>query len=267
MSEATGQMDEAMVDEFDSVAAWTAEAVRELGPDHALPAACRGSGTPAALDWLSDQIQLAAGVRLLDVGAGVGGPAEYARRTRAVSPFLVDPMGGACRAASQLFHHPVAVANGSTLPFQDHTFDAAWSLGVLCTVTDKAAHLAELARVVAPGGGVGLVVFERSTDQPLDQPNGNHFPTHDELADLLGCTGLEVQGTAQLDEFGSPPVDWQAAVARVDHVVAERYSDKPAWQHAREQQDTLGRLIASGSVVGTLWACRRPATHVQAMAT
>ena len=41
--------EEPMVEEFDTVASWTADAVQELGQDHALPAACRGSGSPAAL--------------------------------------------------------------------------------------------------------------------------------------------------------------------------------------------------------------------------
>ena len=36
-------MTDAMEAEFDLVAEWTRQAVRELGDDHALPAACRGA--------------------------------------------------------------------------------------------------------------------------------------------------------------------------------------------------------------------------------
>ena len=39
---------EAMEAEFDVVAAWTQEAVDRLGPDHAIPAGCRGSPTSRA---------------------------------------------------------------------------------------------------------------------------------------------------------------------------------------------------------------------------
>ena len=41
-------MTDAMEAEFDLVAEWTRQAVRELGDDHALPAACQGSASPVA---------------------------------------------------------------------------------------------------------------------------------------------------------------------------------------------------------------------------
>ena len=65
-------MTEAMQAEFDTVAEWTAEVAVELGPVYHVPAGCRGSGSPAALDWLLDQMHLVEGDLLLDCGAGVG---------------------------------------------------------------------------------------------------------------------------------------------------------------------------------------------------
>ncbi len=44
-------MDEAMEAEFDTVAEWTAQVAIDLGPEYFIPAGCRGSGQPAALDW------------------------------------------------------------------------------------------------------------------------------------------------------------------------------------------------------------------------
>ncbi|GAA4906814.1 hypothetical protein GCM10023334_003870 [Nonomuraea thailandensis] len=63
----------AMAAEFDDVTGWTAEAVEELGRRHAIPAACRGSASPAALAWPAEAGALSPGMTLLDVGAGAGG--------------------------------------------------------------------------------------------------------------------------------------------------------------------------------------------------
>ncbi|MCD4532878.1 class I SAM-dependent methyltransferase [Nocardioides sp. cx-169] len=246
---------EPMIDEFDTVASWTASAVRELGEDHALPAACRGSGSPAALDWLGSAMGLGEGARLLDSGAGVGGPSEYAARSWQVRPLLAEPMEGACRASRSLFGRPVVVADGAALPFRDGSVEAAWSLGVLCTLADKPPYLAELRRVVVAGGAVGLLVYERAVDSLPDQPEGNHFPSHQELLDELGASGLEVVGQTLLTDLPGTPDDWQEAADRVEDLIRERHGDDERWQRAQEQQDTIVRLIGEGLVVGRLVSC------------
>ena len=247
---------ESMSDEFDTVALWTALAVEELGPDHALPAACRGSGSPDAMGWLAETMGLREGVSLLDVGAGVGGPAELAARTYGVRPFLVEPMSGACRAARRLFARPTAVGDGSALPFGDHTFEAVWALGVLCTLEDKAPTLAEIARVVTPTGAVGLLVYVTEVDVLPDQPDGNHFPTSAELERLLDDAGLRVVATALLTDFAEPSSAWQTAASRVDDLVEQEHADDERWSEAQSQQDAMGRLLDDGLVVGHLLVCR-----------
>ncbi len=140
-------------------------------------AACQGSGTPMALEWLGRRMRFGPGVSLLDCGAGMGGPAQIVAARFGVAPVLVDPMPGACRAVHRLFNHPTAVAAGSALPFASGSFAAAWSLGVLCAVESKRALLDELVRTVCPGGPVGLLVFVRLGDRArLEAPAGNTFP-------------------------------------------------------------------------------------------
>ena len=85
--------------EFDTMASWTADAVKALGPEYAIPAACRGSGNPAALEWLGRALDLAPGRLLVDVGAGIGGPAAFARAEFEVRPVLLDPMAEPAGAA------------------------------------------------------------------------------------------------------------------------------------------------------------------------
>jgi hypothetical protein len=89
----------AMEAEFDTVAAWTADVALDLGPEHHVPAGCRGSGGPAALRWFLGHLRPDPGTTFLDVGAGVGGPAAFAAEEAGVLPVLTEPQGGACRAA------------------------------------------------------------------------------------------------------------------------------------------------------------------------
>ncbi|HEY0168751.1 MAG TPA: methyltransferase domain-containing protein [Jatrophihabitans sp.] len=241
-----------MADEFDTMAAWTAEAVAELGPDHAIPAACRGSGSPAALEWLCDRLRLGPGVRLLDCGAGVGGPAELAARRHGVAPVLAEPMIHACRASARLFDRPVVVATGDRLPFASGVFEAVWSLGVLCTVPDQAGLLAELRRVSRPQALVGLLVFLRTVAHLPQQPEGNHFLTDGELNGLLARTGLTVLERAELSDFADPEPDWQAAADRVEAVIERRHGADQRWQSARSQEQVIGQLISEGLVTGRL---------------
>lgn len=248
---------EPMADEFDTVAWWTAAAVEELGEDHALPAACRGSGSPAGLDWLATAMGLEPGTRLLDSGAGVGGPAEYVARTYGVRPVLAEPMEGACRAARRLFDRPAAVADGLALPVADASFDAAWSLGVLCTIDDKRAYLAELQRAVLPGGPVGLLVYTRAVETLPDQPEGNSFPSRAELMDALQAVGLTVLDEKPLADVPATPDDWDRAATEVEAVVERDHHDDERWQNAQSQQETIVRLIADELVVGLLVSCRR----------
>lgn len=248
--------DDGMVEEFDTMATWTADAVAELGDDHALPAACRGSGSPAALDWLAAGLGLGPGTRLLDSGAGVGGPSRYVESTLGAAPVLVEPMLGACRAASRLFGSRVVVGDGAALPVPDGSFDAAWSLGVLCTVEDKAAQLAELARVVGDGGLVGLLVFVRTVDRLPAQPDGNSFPDRAELGAHLRRTGLVVVDETLVDDLPGAPDSWRRAVAAVERVVERDHGDDERFVVAQRGSDQVGELIADGLVAGRLLVCR-----------
>jgi SAM-dependent methyltransferase len=245
-----------MEDEFSTLPLWTAEAVESLGPEYAVPAACRGSGTPEALRWLCRTMGLRDRVRLLDSGAGEGGPAEVAAREFDTSVVLVDPMPGACAAARRMFHRPTLVAGGERLPFADGSFDAAWSIGVLCTVPDKAAVLGELRRVVRDDGPVGLLVFVRTVDVLPEQPDGNDFPDEEEVETLMEGAALRIVERAALDDFPDASAAWQEQVDAVDRAIARRHDGDPRLLTALDQQRTISRLLADGLVQGRLLVSR-----------
>lgn len=246
-------MSEAMDAEFDTVATWTAEVATALGPDYALPAACRGSGSPPAIDWLCDAIDVRGGDVLVDIGAGIGGPAEYAARRRGAAPVLVEPQMGACRAADMLFGLPVVQASGSAVPLADGSADAVWSLGVLCTMVDQLGLLRELSRVVRPGGGIGLLVYTATTEVPKDQlPEGNSFPTPEALDALVRAAELRTVDDCPAVDLGAGSDDWQRRTDRVAAELESRYRDRPSWRVAERQSKKMGDLVGTCAVVGTL---------------
>ncbi|HEY9266458.1 MAG TPA: class I SAM-dependent methyltransferase [Mycobacterium sp.] len=249
-------MSEAMEAEFDTVAEWTATVAVALGREYHIPAGCRGSGSPVALDWLADHMDLASGDLLLDCGAGVGGPAAYAAESRAVRPVLVEPEAGACRAALTLFDHPVVRAQASALPVADGSFDAAWSLGVLCTTSDQLTLLRELRRTVRVGGAIGLLVFVAHGDIPGDELQDNHFPTPDRLVDLIDKAALHVAHCLSTADLPAIPSLWEQRVDAVTEALTERYGHTRSWQLAERQSDAIGRLLQSGTLTGELMVLR-----------
>jgi len=247
-------MTEEMKAEFDTVAAWTADVALDLGPDHHVPAGCRGSGSPGALRWLLEHLAVTSLDRMLDCGAGVGGPAAFAAGEVGVRPVLSEPEAGACRAAVRLFALPVVQA-ASALPFRASSFDVAWSLGVLCTVADQRRFLAELRRVLRPEGRLGLLVFVAARSL-AEQPAGNNFPTQQGLETLLSRAGLRIHDSASAADFAGTPPLWQQQADAVEAELARRHGDGPAWQTAERQSAVIGRLLSSGDLVGTLLVAR-----------
>src|SRR3954471_21395108 len=108
--------------------------------------------------------------RVVEIGAGNG--ANFAHYPAAVTevvavepePFLRE---GAQRAAAGT---PVRIsvvdALGDQLPFEDASFDAAVACLVLCSVPDQARVLAELHRVVEPGGELRFYEHVHAHSQP-----------------------------------------------------------------------------------------------------
>ena len=238
---------EALEAEFDTVAGWTEEAVRALGPEYAVPAGCRGSGSEGALRWLADRLDLHAGVRLLDSGAGVGGPAGWLAAERGLRPVCAEPMVGAVHAARRLFGLPCVVAVSQQLPFADASFDAAWCLGVLCTTSEKAGLLAESRRVLIPGARLGLLVFVADGPLPPPLPEGNEFPSEAETRQLLADADFELVEATEAD-LGDSPEEWTDRADAVAAEVDRRHGSDPAFRQAQEQSRRVGRLLSENAL-------------------
>jgi SAM-dependent methyltransferase len=256
----TGTDPDPMAAEFDTVAEWTAEAALTLGPEHFVPAGCRGTGGPAGMDWLLQRLDVHPGDLLVDVGAGVGGPAGYAVERSAVRPLLLEPAGGACRAARRLFGYPTVQADATALPLPDGVTAVAWCLGVVCTTEDQVTLLSELRRILRPSGRAGLLVFVAAQPHPEGEPEGNEFPTAAVLDDELARAGLTVIDEIAQSALPGEPDDWQDKAGAVDAEVQRRHGEDPAWSAAEDESAAVGRLLRAGTVAGRLLVVRRADT-------
>ncbi len=104
--------------------------------------------------------------RVLEIGAGTGlNLPHYGEAVESLT--VTEPEGPMARrlerrAREQSRPVDVVQAPAETLPFEDGQFDTAVSTLVLCTVGDQARALAELHRVLKPGGELLFLEHVRS---------------------------------------------------------------------------------------------------------
>lgn len=98
--------------------------------------------------------------RVLDLGTGTGRDLPlFPPGVRAVG---CDPdRASLARARGRAPAAPLVAAHAEALPFRDGAFDTVVSSLVLCSVTDQAAALAELRRVLRPGGALRIMEHVR----------------------------------------------------------------------------------------------------------
>jgi SAM-dependent methyltransferase len=140
------------------------------------------------------------------------------------------------------------VAALDRLPFPDGAFDAAWALAVLSTVDDQPLALAELHRVLLPGGHLGLQEYLRTVDRIDDPPVGNDFLTFAQLRAALAGAGFEVVEDIGDDQLDPPPADWRAAGDEVGEALAERHPGAEVLEKSRRAGERFATLLRDGAL-------------------
>jgi ubiquinone/menaquinone biosynthesis C-methylase UbiE len=105
--------------------------------------------------------------RVLEIGAGTGLNVDH--YGEAVTDLVfAEPEGPmAKRLRARVVMGKVVEAPAEQLPFADDSFDTVVATLVLCTVEDTEQALAEIRRVLAPGGRLLLLEHVRSHDPGL----------------------------------------------------------------------------------------------------
>ncbi|MEV6527338.1 methyltransferase domain-containing protein [Longispora sp. NPDC051575] len=147
------------------------------------------------------------GGRVLDVACGRGGTAllmaaEYQMRVDGVdlSAVNIALAQGAAAAAGLDPQVSFTVADAEDLPYAAGTFDAVLCECALCTFPDKHTATAELARVLRPGGRLGITDVTADPDRlPPELTTLSAWiacvadaQPLDEYAELLTTAGLRV---------------------------------------------------------------------------
>lgn len=179
-------------------------------------------GVPATTHLL-DRLELAPRTPLLDVGSGVGGPARLAAARHGCPVTGIDLSPDFVALARSLTERVglgglVSYDEGSAtaLPHDDATFARAMLVHAGMNIPDKGAMVAEVRRVLAPGGLFGLYEQVRTGDGDLTYPlpwaddaSTSFVETRERYVELLEGAGFQVQldedRTAANAAAGPPP--------------------------------------------------------------
>jgi ubiquinone/menaquinone biosynthesis C-methylase UbiE len=123
----------------------------------------------AAVGAWRRRLAMAACGRVLEIGAGTGAQLRWyapGADVTALEPDASMRERARRRATRARAHVTLVEGRAEDLPFADGAFDSAVSAFALCTVTDPAAALSELRRVLIPGGTLLLLEHVHLPWQP-----------------------------------------------------------------------------------------------------
>jgi len=190
---------------------------------------------PYKFPWIMEGIESEAahlrGKHLLEIGCGMGYDSlEFIRRGVRVS--MIDLTPAAVDFARRHFEivgseaELIEVATALDLPFEDGTFDAVWSNGVLHATGDTPRAIAEARRVLKPGGRAIISHFYRrpswmhwmhraakeNIEHEDQDPPVNDFHTESEIEAMF--EGFDIVETHR-DHYRALPIARRGAKAAI----------------------------------------------------
>jgi SAM-dependent methyltransferase len=214
-----------------------------------------------------DRLGLAAGERVLDMGCGAGRHAfEMYRRGADVIAFDMDAdelagvsdLFAAMRDAGEVpagAEADIKQGDALNLPFPDGEFDRVIAAEVLEHIPDDEAAIAELVRVLRPGGTIAVTVPRwlpekicwALSDQYHEVEGGHvRIYTGDELVGKLERAGLEYAGKDHAHGLHSPYwwIKCAVGVENDKHPLVKAYHQVLVWDIMKTPRVSVATRLA-----------------------
>lgn len=224
------------------------------------------TGGVEATDALLDQLNVAAGTRVLDIGSGLGGTARHVagRYGCAVTgvdltPEFVETARSLSRLVGLEDGTRFEVGSALALPVPDDGFDVALLLHVGMNIADKPALFREVRRVLQPGGTfavfdvmLGAETGDLSFPVPWSEVAETSFvAAPQDYRDAASAAGFEAVGERDRSAFASD------FFARVRAKIAELGEPPPLGIHllmgdtAKDKIENYVAMLEAGRIAPT----------------
>ena len=161
-----------------------------------------GRGLEATED-MAALLPIAKTDHILDIGSGLGGPARYLAQRFGCRVSGIDLTAEFCDIARHLtallgFEDQVSIRQGNALamPYDDATFDGAYSMNVSMNIADKRTLYREIRRVLKPGA---WLVLSEAAQGPGGKPD---YPTPWARTAASSFLATEAETRASLEACG-----------------------------------------------------------------
>jgi SAM-dependent methyltransferase len=228
-------------------------------PDDLAPLDQFHGGGKQATRTLAEQAGVTAGMRVLDVGGGLGGPArmlavEYGARVTVLDLTADYLRAGAMLTARLGLAGQVHFCYGQALalPFADGSFDLVWTQNSGMQLADKGRLYGGFFRVLRAGGRLAQLEPVAGPVQPphfplmwASEPSQSHLHTAEALYATITATGFIARSWNPAVRFAEPPASAVPPALTIQHLImGERL---PAIREARARntaEDRMHSLLA-----------------------